>query len=155
VLKLANVRWQQEALMDKRQLLAAIVAPPVGAIVACLGFVATGATVLEPSVSGPSWPAAFTHWLGFYLVFGLPVAYLAEAVVIVMTCSANRDQPSLRRITATAAALGGVLVFAVWAALFGVQFGMMLLPSGLVGGATAGVVFWLTGVRASRTAPAI
>jgi hypothetical protein len=114
--------------------------------------VATGAAVLELSADEPSWPAIVTHWLGFYLVFGSPVAYLAEAAVIATYRSAaRRENPSFWQIAATAAALGGALVFAVWATLFGVHFGMMVLPSGLAGGVCAGLVFWLMGVRARPT----
>jgi len=142
--------------MGKRLLFAAVVAPPVGAIVACLGFLATGALVLVPMGESPDVTASFTHWLAFYLMLGLPLAYVVESIALAMHRSPTRiAQLRLPRILLGAAVLGGVMVFAVWGAIFGLSFGLMTLPSGILGGATAGAAFWLVGVRAGRVTPAI
>ena len=134
--------------MTSRAYIAAALAPLAGAAAAGLGFVATSALVPGAELPVGDYPEAAAHWLGFYFAFGLPLAYFAELVAI-LAYRVVRDAggPPLRTAVAGATTLGGLLVFGVWATIFGVRFGLSLLPSGLVGGAVAGAVFWAVGVR--------
>ena len=142
--------------MATRRLIASLLAPVAGVVTACLGFVATGAILLDGGASTLDWPAVSAHWLGFYLFFGLPLDYVAEGLAIVSYRAFGADgDPGLGVVTSIAAASGGALVCAVWAAVFGARFGLMMLPSGGVGGAVAGIAFWAIGLRAIRRAPAV
>jgi hypothetical protein len=135
-----------------RRLLAAVLAPLVGATTACVGFVIT--LLYNQPAASSRLPALFGHWLGFYLLFGLPVAYTAEAIAIALyRRRAPTPDPHLWVPTIIAAPLGGFLVFAVWGAMFGPSFGLATLPSGLFGGAAAGITYWAASPRHSR-APA-
>jgi hypothetical protein len=137
--------------MTTRVYVAAAVAPLAGVAAACLGFVATGSLVLGAVLPASGYPGTAAHWLGFYLLFGLPLAYFAELAAILAYRTVHEGvTPPLRTAVAGAAVVGGLLVFGVWAAIFGAKFGALLLPSGVVGGAVAGAVFWAVGVRGRR-----
>ena len=122
--------------------IAELCAPIVGTLVACAGFAATGGFVLGATPGAATWVEVATHWLGMYLAFGLPLAYVAEAILLAVRPAGGFHGPAAAgRVLVLAGAVGGLMVGATWTVSFDMSLGLATVPSGMVGGLAAGATY--------------
>ncbi len=136
--------------MNRRLVVAAITAPILGiatlAIAASLVAAAASEVSLQETVDGT--PLAF----GFLLLFGLPGAYLLEAIIgIPGYLWLRRSTPIQLLPVCVLAGVGGALAFAIswqvfWASGSVLGFAQSLVL-GLPGGIVAGAWFWFVALK--------
>lgn len=128
------------AQVKTSKIIGAFLAPIAGVTVGAFAFALTGA-LLHLEIYR-TW-GLFTHWLAFYLLFGLLPAYVAEIIAITTLERrvAGLARPFLGAVL-IGAGFGGTLVAGVWGVLFGWSAVLGTFPSGALGGAAAGAAYW-------------
>ena len=142
--------------MTGRLMLATILGSITAVLAAWAGFVASGAVALLPqgeslaAVAGGGW-----FLLRFFVAFWLPLALVGTLLAIPFYWYLrNKGWLSRRNVLILATVWGGIAVVLVWTLMFGFVFGLTQLPSGLLAGGAAGLIFWMVALRSRLAAPA-
>lgn len=135
--------------MQRRTLLAGLLAPVIAVLGAWVGFTTTG-VVLAP-LTGQALVDVLegnVFMLGHFLIIGVPLSYCMSVITVpVYFWLRSTNRLTLARILTCAGMLGGVCVGAIWAAFFGIKFGLLQVPAGVIAGLSAGYFFWIVGFR--------
>jgi hypothetical protein len=142
--------------MRSRVRLAALVAPPVVVLTVWLGYILTLGFLLGDEVAPAQIFDGAQLLLVYFLLFGLPLAYVGSALAIPIYYALQRRQ-QLRPgyVIGAAALMGALLVPLAWGVFWNrFEVGLaFLLPTGIAAGVAGGATFWWLGFRSASSHP--